>query len=79
MEPPFTPIKCSDCDEGYSHPVGNCVICGCGPAPGAVNFHGEPMPQTPHEKKIVLWKLFNGYFPATLNGRDYPSAAELNN
>lgn len=28
-------VKCPRCADGYRHPVGNCVLCGSGPAPGA--------------------------------------------
>lgn len=72
------PVKCFYCDEGWRHPADNCVICGWGPAPAAVNFWGEPMPQTDLEKKIVLYKLFNDIYPWTLNGRDYPTPEQLN-
>ncbi len=65
-------VKCIHCEEGYRYPAGNCVVCGWGPAPGAINFDGEPMPTTAEERRIVLWKLVNGVFPPTLNGRDYP-------
>lgn len=72
------PIKClRDRCRGFRHPVGNCVVCGCGPCPGAVNFFGEPMPKSEREKQIVIWKLFNGVVPPTLNGRDYPSLDQL--
>lgn len=28
-------VACRHCAEGARHRVGNCVLCGCGPAPGA--------------------------------------------
>lgn len=29
-------VKCSHCNPGFRNVIGNCVICGSGPAPGAV-------------------------------------------
>lgn len=68
---------CNRCEAGWRHPVGNCVVCGCGPSPAAVNFWGEPLPSTHYEKSVVVWKLFNGVFPPTLDGKDYPTYREL--
>lgn len=31
------PIKCRYCEHGWRHFVGNCVLCGWGPAPGALS------------------------------------------
>lgn len=31
-------VKCRDCERGLRHPVGNCVLCGRGPAPGAMEY-----------------------------------------
>lgn len=74
----FRPVICErrSC-KGFRHPIGNCVICGEGPAPGAVNWFGEPMPNTELEKQIVIWKLFKGIEPPTLNGRHYPTPNQL--
>lgn len=72
-----TPVRCRHCPRGFRHPVGNCVVCGCGPAPGAVNWFGEPMPETELEKQIVVWKLFNNVHPPTLDGQNYPTPNQL--
>jgi hypothetical protein len=45
-------IKCRHCDEGFRHPVGNCVLCGYGPAPGAVDI-----PTTEYERAEALARL----------------------
>ena len=45
-------IKCHHCAEGYRHPVGNCVLCGWGPAPGA-----EDRPETPEARARALAEL----------------------
>lgn len=70
-------VPCRHCDAGYRHVVGNCVVCGYGPAPGSVNFHGEPMPATDAEKEIVVWKLFKGIEPPTLDGKNYPTERQV--
>lgn len=43
------PVKCSHCDDGWRHVVGNCVLCGCGPSPW-----GLDIPQTAQEKIAAL-------------------------
>jgi hypothetical protein len=46
-------VKCRHCPEGYRLWVGNCVICGWGPAPGAI----DPLPKTKREKAAALKEL----------------------
>lgn len=31
------PVRCAHCEDGWRHAVGNCVLCGLGPAPGKVD------------------------------------------
>lgn len=50
-------VKCRHCPDGYRSVIGNCVICGWGPAPGAINFWGEPLPKTRREKQAAIRKL----------------------
>ena len=33
------PRECGHCIPGIRHPVGNCYVCGCGPAPGAISWY----------------------------------------
>lgn len=45
--------ECLHCEVGWRHPVGNCVLCGCGPAPGAIDH----IPQNEEEKRYALNEL----------------------
>jgi len=45
------PVECKSCDHGLRHKVGNCVICGCGPAPGLA---WSRKPETPEELALAL-------------------------
>lgn len=37
-------VKCIHCHPGMRNPVGNCVVCGCGPSPASIEFLGlKPM------------------------------------
>lgn len=49
-------VKCGHCDIGVRSVVGNCVACGCGPAPYAV----EPLPKTFEGKHAAVdWQIAN--------------------
>lgn len=43
------PFKCNNCDDGWRHAIGNCVICGYGPAP---KWHN--LPSTRQELAMAL-------------------------
>ena len=47
--------KCSRCEEGYRHPVGNCVLCGSGPAPGG--FDEIPSKRDRQARFMALGRL----------------------
>lgn len=66
----WTKVKCSYCENGFRHPVGNCVLCGCGPAPGNM----WPLPTTPAEEQLALLRL--GFELAYNYETDHAVAAE---
>jgi hypothetical protein len=75
-------LECRYCKGGWRHYVGNCVICGCGPAPGAVEF----IPQNDAEKERALagllhqlrrepiYREISGMLNEWASGSDPPSA-----
>lgn len=49
-------LKCDGCAAGWRHRVGNCVLCGRGPAP----WNPSKFPQTDPGRVLALKALFNG-------------------
>jgi len=49
---------CLHCEKGWRHVIGNCVLCGDGPSPAAI----EHPPKTLKGKYLALRSLFNGEF-----------------
>lgn len=45
--------ECGRCRDGIRHPLGNCIVCGRGPAPGAV----EHLAKTKKAKEAAMQAL----------------------
>lgn len=63
------PVKCRHCEAGYRHRVGNCVLCGCGPAP----FKIEPLPVTDADRRRALAGIGVLMAPDTEASHKHPS------
>jgi hypothetical protein len=54
----YEPVACNHCVPGLRHPIGNCYVCGWGPAPAHISWYGlKPLPI--HEVNATSKALVN--------------------